>query len=219
VQDLIESAHLALFLSGVFVISLSGALMPGPVTAAAVAKGQDSGNAGIWVSLRHGAVEIPLVIAIALGLSALFQNPVWNLAIGVVGGLALLWMGLGMIRDRRALGAGEKSMPMGSFQAGAVTTASNPYFFIWWATLGALLITRSLAWGPVGVVLMAAVHWSVDLAWNWTLSLASRRGREAMTPRARSALYAACGVVLVAFGAYFALDGSGVLRLLGERVT
>jgi len=217
-EPYIESAKLTLFLFGVFFISFSGALMPGPVTAVAIVKGQKSSKAGILVALGHGAVEIPLIIAIALGLSKFFQIPAWKIAIGLIGGAVLIWMGFGMIRDRTALGEGRKDVPYGSFQAGAITTTSNPYFFLWWATVGAVLITKSLAWGIMGVILLTIVHWSVDLGWVWLLSYMSHRGKSIMSPKVQAAVFAVCGMVLVAFGLFFLLDGSGLLRFLREKL-
>ncbi len=217
-EGLVESAHLAVFLFGVFFISFSGAMMPGPVTAAAIVKGQESSRSGILVALGHGIVEFPLIILIALGLSKLFQMAAWKMAVGILGGGFLVWMGMAMIRERSALGEGAKNVPFGSLQAGVITTASNPYFFIWWATIGAALITRSLAWGVIGVALLMIVHWSVDLGWDWLLSFMSNKGKRVMTPKVQTAVFAVCGIVLVAFGIYFFIDGSGLLRLLGEKL-
>jgi len=216
-EGYLESAHIVLFLFGAFVISLSGALMPGPLTAAAIAKGQKSRNAGVLVALGHGAIEIPLIILIALGLSNFFREPLWKIFIGVVGGIVLTWMGVGMIRDRAALSEGRKPFPFGSMRAGLITTVSNPYFFIWWATIGAVLITKSLTWGVIGITLFAVVHWSSDLFWIWMLSQMSHRGKKVMSPGVQSTIFAVCGIILVAFGLYFLIDGSGIIRFIGEK--
>lgn len=217
-EGLVESAHLAVFLFGVFFISFSGAMMPGPVSAAAIVKGQESSRSGILIALGHGIVEFPLIVLTAFGLSRLFQMAAWKMAVGVLGGGFLIWMGAGMIRERTALGEGAKKVPFGSFRAGVITTASNPYFFIWWATIGAALITRSLAWGIIGVALLIVVHWSVDLGWEWLLSFTSNKGKRVMTSKVQAAVFAVCGIVLVAFGLYFIIDGSGLLELLGEKL-
>ena len=210
---------LIFFLGTVFFISATGAMAPGPVTAVTIAKGHSSSRAGVLIAFGHGAVEIPLIIAIALGLSVVFKQPWWKFFIGVTGGATLVWMGIGMIRDRKALGAGEKNVPYGGFRAGALTSVSNPYFFIWWATVGATLITRSLAWRIYGVILMTAVHWSVDLIWYWLLTFMTHHGKSIISPKLQSGVFAACGILLVSFGAYFFLDGSGALERLGALLT
>jgi len=202
------------FLGMVLSVSFSGAMAPGPVTAVTIAKGHKSGRAGIFIALGHGVVEVPLIIAIALGLSIIFKAPWWKFFIGVVGGGFLVWMGIGLIRDRKALGAGEKQVPYGSFQAGALTSMGNPYFFIWWATLGAALITQSLAWGVIGVAAFIVAHWSVDLFWYWLLTYMTHRGKSIMKPAVQGGIFAVCGILLTSFGAYFFLDGSGALERL-----
>lgn len=186
--------------------------MPGPLTAAAIVKGQSSGKAGALIALGHGLIEVPLIIAISAGLSAIFQWPIWKLSIGVIGGSALVWMGVGMIKDRAALSEGVKTIPYGSFHAGILTTASNPYFYIWWATVGAALITKSLSWGIAGVLLFIPAHWSVDLIWVSMLSFMSHRGNKLMSVKAQATVLAICGIVLASFGIYFIIDGSGLLQ-------
>ena len=57
---------LLLFLGQVVVISLSGVMAPGPVTAAAIGMGARSRYAGMLLAIGHGIVEFPLMILIVL---------------------------------------------------------------------------------------------------------------------------------------------------------
>ena len=52
--------ELAVFLFKAFVISLSGVLAPGPMTAAAVGHGVRSRHAGALMAVGHAVVEFPL---------------------------------------------------------------------------------------------------------------------------------------------------------------
>jgi len=58
---------LSAFLLEAVLISLSGVIAPGPVTAVTVGKGTKSPHAGAIIALGHGVVEIPLVILILYG--------------------------------------------------------------------------------------------------------------------------------------------------------
>jgi threonine/homoserine/homoserine lactone efflux protein len=89
-----------LFLAMVAFISLSGALMPGPVFATTVAKGYQDMNAGLKISAGHAMIEVPLVLAIFLGFEAVLKDEVIFSIIGLVGGAFLLYMGIGMLRTR-----------------------------------------------------------------------------------------------------------------------
>jgi len=78
-------------------ISLSGALSPGPLTALSISEGARAGRwSGTRLALGHGLVEIPLVFAIAYGLGAWLRQPLVGGLIGLVGAAVLLWMGYGL---------------------------------------------------------------------------------------------------------------------------
>jgi len=57
------------FLLEAVLISLSGVMAPGPMTAAAVGMGSKSPHAGAFLAVGHGIVEFPLMVAILYGLS------------------------------------------------------------------------------------------------------------------------------------------------------
>ena len=55
------------FLLEAVLVSLSGVMAPGPITAVTIGKGSDSPHAGALVAVGHGIVEFPLMIAIFYG--------------------------------------------------------------------------------------------------------------------------------------------------------
>ena len=92
---------LLLFLFQVFVISLSGVMAPGPVTAAAIGMGTRSRFAGSLIAIGHGVVEFPLIILIVLGAGRVLKLPAAQIGIGLAGGIILMVMGIGMLRELR----------------------------------------------------------------------------------------------------------------------
>ena len=92
--------EISYFLFSVVIVSLSGALMPGPVLAVVVRNSPRNHWAGIEAALGHGLIELPLVIAIALGFKHLFASNTAQVVIGLVGGAALVYMGIGAVRAR-----------------------------------------------------------------------------------------------------------------------
>ena len=74
--------------------------------------------------------------------------------------------------------------------AGIVLSASNPYFYLWWATIGLALVTRATAFGIGAFVAFALVHWFVDLGWVTALSWASFKGSKLMTERNQRSILA-----------------------------
>lgn len=191
------------FLGFVIIVSLSGVMMPGPVTAAAIIKGYKDRFAGVWIALAHGTVEFPLIALIFFGLGGFFESRYLMAIIGLVGGGMLIYMGLGMISHRRDNPEKEKYLPHHPFIIGLITSLSNPYFFLWWATVGLLLISSASLFGVLAVAAFAVVHWSCDLVWYSVLALMAFRSRNLWTRRTRAIVLGVCGIVLVVFGMYF----------------
>jgi threonine/homoserine/homoserine lactone efflux protein len=181
-------------------LSLTGVMMPGPVFAATVAKGYKDAKAGIPIALGHGVVEFPLMIAVFFVASWL-EDPLLLAAIGIIGGIFLLVMGNQMIAFRES--EEEEYMPYPSFVAGIVTTLANPYFFLWWATVGFSLIVMAAAYGVIVIIIFAIVHWSCDLVWDTVVSYTVNRSKKFWTPRTRTGVFVVCGGILIVFGFYF----------------
>jgi threonine/homoserine/homoserine lactone efflux protein len=168
-----------LFLIQVFIISLSGVLAPGPVTAATIAAGTKSRHAGILISIGHSSIELPLIAAIMLGLGYVFEHPAAKLIIGLAGGAFLLWMGYSMFKDLKNYHnnclavAGTATNP---FLTGIILSATNPYFLLWWATVGLNLAKDAAGFGYIAVILFALVHSLCDMGWLEVLSFTSYKG-------------------------------------------
>ncbi len=149
------------FLLTVVVASSSGALTPGPLFLASTLRATRSGwCAGIECAFGHTLVELPLVIGLALGLSSYLLGSVR--IIGVVGGITLVAFGaLQVIQARKPVRLDERSESRWDQQSGVIVglvfTGINPFFLIWWATVGSLLIAQALLLGAfVGVFVMFA---------------------------------------------------------------
>jgi threonine/homoserine/homoserine lactone efflux protein len=202
---------LGIFLFSAVVISLSGVLSPGPMTAAVVGQGGRSRLAGLYVSLGHGAVEMPLIALIFFGAGGLLAHHWVRVLVGAAGGIYLLFMGKGL------LGAhGGPKAPEGrgasSVTAGVVLSVGNPYFLLWWATVGVGLVTGAAGFGLKGLLLFALVHWLTDLIWLSVLSVASHKGMKAFGAGRKVSVV--CGLALIFYGGLF-LYGSLKMALWG----
>ncbi len=195
-----------LFLLSAAGISLSGVMLPGPLTAATITKGYRNGNAGIFIALGHAVVEIPLMIAIYLGFARFFVYPQVKTAIGLMGGLMLIFMGLMVVRNLRSSQNSVIDLPYNSLVTGIVMTGANPYFFVWWATIGIALIATAAGFGILGLLTFAVVHWSCDLAWSEFISLSVFRTRHLWTRRIEIIVFGICASVLVGFGIWFCVS-------------
>lgn len=166
---------------------------------------------GPLIVLGHGILEVCLVVAVVLGLGKLLvRNSVLGW-IGVLGGAVLVWMAWGMFRSvgglslSAAADRGERRRH--PVLAGVLTSLSNPYWAVWWATIGLGYIALSLKLGAVGLVAFYCGHILSDLAWYGAISLSLVLGHRLLTDRAYRGLVAACATFLVVFGLYFAYTG------------
>jgi len=199
------------FLLSVIVISLSGVMMPGPVFAVTIAKSYKSQFAGTQIALGHALVEIPMMLLIYFGFARFFQDEPVQLALSLLGGAVLIWLGIGMFRARaRVIGMG-KDLPYNSVVAGVVTTALNPFLIFWWATIGSMLIMNSLEFGTTGFALLIPTHWLCDLIWLSFVSTLVYKTRSLWGRKFQEGLFITCSLLLVGFGGWFLISG---LRLV-----
>jgi threonine/homoserine/homoserine lactone efflux protein len=203
---------LLLFLVQVIVISLSGVMAPGPVTAAAIGMGARSRYAGMLLAIGHGIVEFPLMILIVLGMGRILKLPSAQIAIGLAGGAFLLMMGIGMLKSLHSAQIQEtkvtKSAPL---LAGIILSAGNPYFLFWWATVGLALATTATGMGIWAFALFAVVHWLCDFIWLGALSWASFKGTGLFGARSQRIVLMICAVALFFFGLFFIYNAASTL--------
>ena len=206
-----------------FVVGLSGALAPGPLTAMTIAESARRGfRAGPLLTLGHAIVELVIVIALAVGLNRFFQLPLVSGLIALVGGVVLLWMGSSIARSawlgRMRLATRGEAAPqvaaVDDVKTGMLVTVANPYWVLWWATVGATFIVRALGWGVLGLAIFYLGHIMSDLSWNSLLAFAVSSGRRVISQRVYRGALIVCGVFLVFMGMTFAIAGVGFLRSL-----
>jgi len=212
----------AIFVSS-FIIALSGALMPGPLLAVTV---RDTSRQGFVAApllvLGHGILEAGLLALILLGLAEWVRGDMATSVIALAGGGMLLWMAVGMIREVRTLrldvngreaasgAGGSDGRRAGLFRpviSGIVASISNPYWTIWWATigLGYLLISQKL--GIAGIALFFAGHILADAVWYLFIGFAVSAGRSRFTDRVYRWIVGSCALFLFFFALSFGYFG------------
>jgi threonine/homoserine/homoserine lactone efflux protein len=210
---------LLFFLLQVLGISCSGAMQPGPVTATAIAMGARNRGAGTLIAIGHGIIEFPLMVVIILGLGKYFELQKVRIAIGLAGGIFLLMMAIqGLLSLKAETNNKSRALTNQPILAGIVLSAGNPYFLIWWATVGLALATKASNWGIWAFALFALVHWSVDLIWLMILSWASFKGSVLLGPRGMRIVLLICSAALLLFGLFFVYNaGSALIGLIRTR--
>jgi len=201
-----------------FAVAFSGALMPGPLLAVTV---REAAARGFWAGpiliAGHAILECALVALLLVGLGALLATDAAFGVIGAAGALVMLWMAYGMFRalpELRISSGDGTSSGMHPVLAGIVMSVANPYWSIWWATIGLGYITYSMREGALGVASFFTGHILADLAWYSFVAFGIARGRRFIGDRAYRALIGVCAVALVVFALWFGLAGARRLMAL-----
>jgi len=187
-----------------FLIGLTGALAPGPTLVATI-NASLAGNwtAGLKVTLGHIMIETAIFFLIILGLASI-ASP-YTTVIAVIGGIALVIFGIMTISGSRSasLSTAPEQGAASPYMAGFLTSAANPYFWIWWLSVGSALLISSLEGGLILAVIFMIGHWGADGSWYVFVSTGVSKGRTILSDTAYHRIMAACGVFLVLFGLYY----------------
>ena len=187
-----------------FVIGLTGALAPGPTLVATInASIRGRWTTGLKISLGHMIVEFFLVILILLGLATLALP--YTTAIAGIGGIALVVFGvLTILGSRKASLGNSLIQPVTNpYVAGLMTSAANPYFWIWWLSIGSAMVIAGLEGGLVLVGAFMFGHWTADTAWYTVVSTSVSKGRTILSETAYKKTIVLCGIFLIIFGIYY----------------
>ncbi|NOY87860.1 MAG: LysE family transporter [FCB group bacterium] len=199
-----------------FVVGFSGAMMPGPLLAVGIAETPRHGwQTGPIISVGHAIAEIFVVVILSLGLVALAKNIVVASIIGIVGGVALILMGISMgydiIKNKVNYNSfsEEKNSNHKLAGKGITATLSNPYWFVWWATTGLAFLVKSLKFGVVGPVVFYFGHILSDFVWYSGVTLLLWTGKKIIMGKGLKILIFVCALFLIYLGISFISDGVG----------
>lgn len=186
-------------------IGFTGALAPGPTLIATInASLKGDWTAGLRVSLGHIVIETAIFFLIILGLAAVAQP--YTTVIAVAGGIALIVFGIMTITGSRtaSLNTGSAAQAAADpYMAGLLTSAANPYFWIWWLSVGSALLINALAGGLLLAIVFMVGHWGADVSWYTFVSTSVAKGKTILADTTYHRIMAACGVFLVLFGLYY----------------
>lgn len=217
------------FMVEVIFLSASGVLFPGPLFLANLICGSRTGiRAGFKIALGHTVIEFPLIILIALSLfgftSFIFTNQSLRI-IGILGGTAIIYFSISQIYDIAKRGtkiqynsndnnspqhcrlSNKKISLRGPFIIGIVFTALNPFFLVWWATVGIKLVSDSISLFGIGlgIVFLFLFHIWMDYAWLGLTSYMINKGRSIIKTNFYFLFILSLSAILVSYGLYLIL--------------
>jgi threonine/homoserine/homoserine lactone efflux protein len=201
----------------VILISTSGVLSPGPLFFINLLYASRYGSfVGLKIASGHAMVEFPFIIAISYGLYSFsytlqLSDVIFKL-IGLIGGIFLLFFAilqvLSILKDK----SNNSQEMMTNLQlniknpilVGFIFTILNPFFLIWWLTVGTKLISDSIInFGIVeGLSIIFLSHIWMDYFWLWFTSFMINRGKFVIKEKFYKIFIIAISVFLGIYGSY-----------------
>jgi threonine/homoserine/homoserine lactone efflux protein len=168
---------------------------------------------GPLLILGHGILELALIIAIVNGLGTfLKKGPVMSI-VAMVGGVILFWMGWEMIKQAKRMHFSLKEQSVKGVKtlhpilSGILVSLSNPYWTIWWATVGLGYMMTAMEYGLMGLIVFFVGHILADFLWFSLVSYGVSTGRKVFSEKLYQRIVEGCGLFLLLFGIWFLMIG------------
>jgi threonine/homoserine/homoserine lactone efflux protein len=194
----------------------SGAVVPGSLLAVVVTNSLRFGwVAGPIMIIGHGILELTAVILLTTGLIRFVRSNAVQGVIGVIGGLVLLCLGYLTVQTpgQTATGPGQAAAGWLHLVAlGGLMSMANPYWWVWWATIGVAHVGWATQKGQAGGVTYFTGHILSDAIWYSAVSVALAAGRTLFSAGMLRGIYVVCGGFLVVLGVLFLVGGVKRLR-------
>jgi threonine/homoserine/homoserine lactone efflux protein len=182
-------------------------MAPGPLLAVLLAKSHRSGWAGTQMALGHAVFEVPLILVIYFGFGSFFQNDITQIIMSILGGGMIIWMGTGLFRNRKGMVQKGKDLSYNAFIAGILMTGLNPFFLLWWATIGIMWTMKFIVFGITGLIIFIMVHWLCDLIWLSFVSALIFRSKSLWKANVQEWISIGCSLMMAGFGGWFIISG------------
>jgi len=212
-----------------FLVALTGAMSPGPLLTYTIIKSANTKSRGylmgLWIITGHAILEMGIIILLLLGFSFVLKNIAIVRIIGVSGGLILIVFGASIIKDiingnistnflnsrdelNKDPGLTENKGMGNPIFGGIMVSMSNPYWWVWWATIGfAFMIQFNISfknWPKLIAFFLG--HEAGDLIWYLLVSTLAFFGIRHMNRKAYYGILMFCALFMVLFGIYLGIS-------------
>ena len=193
----------------VIIISASGVMSPGPLFAANITYGLREGvKSGIKIAIGHSIVELPLVILLGIGVFSLEIFPEFRTIISIFGAITLFVFAGIQIKTILEKNKNISIKPkQGPIVTGILLSALNPFFIVWWLTIGFKLISDAmLIWAFAGILIVFVFHIWMDFAWLGITAFLASKSRKIISNRNYKIMILLLSLTLIYFGITFLMD-------------
>ncbi len=190
---------------------LTAGIAPGPLMTLVVAQTLQHGvREGLLVAAAPLLTDAPIILVSLFMLRTLAHSERALAAIGAIGGVYILYLAYQTWRARPPDGGGA-GVPPGSLRKGVVVNALSPHPYVFWGTVGAPFLLRTVVGHPAAPWLFIAVFYLLLVGAKIVVALMVARYRGLLTGTPYPYLMRGLAVTLTAFAVFLFRDA---LRLL-----
>jgi threonine/homoserine/homoserine lactone efflux protein len=203
----------------VILVSTSGVFSPGPLFFVNLFYGSKYGSLmGIKIAIGHTFVEFPLLVLLSYGVSKFSAVSVSDSdilkIIGIVGGVFMIFFSFMQIypviknKSLETNNQYSKYAIKNAILVGMIFTGLNPFFLVWWSTIGLKLVSDSVNnFGYLnGIILLFFSHIWMDYFWLWITSFMSSKGRSIVKEKVYRILLLFFSTIIGIFGLYLLVN-------------
>jgi threonine/homoserine/homoserine lactone efflux protein len=204
---------------GSLMVAFTGALMPGPMLTLVISSVAQKGFwTSVFIVLGHSVLELLIVISFYLGILKYLDNPIAIKIISIAGGAFLIYMAINIIvsvarkRIKLELDPRKIAQSLGTKNSfiiagkGVLISLANPYWYVWWLTIGASFMIKSVQHSFGGVASFYTGHILADFIWYLFVGFLISTGRRFFNQKVYNVILIACSIFLLYLGIKFIAD-------------
>ena len=184
-------------------------MAPGPLFTANIAQGlRGGGKAGMQMAIGHTIVELPLVILLGIGVFSFEIFPEFRTLISILGAIVLfVFAGIQMKTTFQRKETKNFNSKHGPVYTGVILSALNPFFIIWWLSIGFKIISDAmLIWAFAGILIVFVLHIWMDFVWLYSITHLASKSTKILSNRNYKILMIVLNSMLIYFGISFISD-------------
>ena len=201
---------------GSLMVAFTGALMPGPMLTLVITSVAQKGfKTAVFIVIGHSVLELLIVASFYFGVLKYLDNAMAVKIISVAGGAFLIYMAVSIIvsvaRKKIKLDLDSKKITQNLGTKGALVitgkgiliSLANPYWYVWWMTIGAAFMVKSVQHSYGGVASFYTGHILADFIWYLFVGFLISTGRRFFNQKVYISILVSCSVFLLYLGIRF----------------
>lgn len=201
-----------------FMVALSGAMVPGPLLIMSITRAAED---GFWTApmlmLGHAIAELVAVALLVAGTGRFLKRPGVFGIIAITGAVFLLYMAFSNITGEYGPVLPEDRPQAGVTRppdviSGMVLSLTNPYWSVWWVTIGTTYLALAQKDGKKGITAFFSGHILADTGWYCAIALLVTAGSQFLTGSIYHGVLTVLSIALGGTGIYFFVAGVRSLR-------